>query len=115
MHAIASEPLTREERLEIFRIATRSLPHRYADQVKAGMTDPQLQSALEDVLGIFGGSGGPNQVCVTHQAAGLRIWGGRQTVNHVIVPPLFKGDQTLKMAREVYGISDPSHPQVALF
>lgn len=107
--------LSRQERLEVFRIATRALPKRYADEVAAGMTDDELGNALAEVLGIFGGSGGPNRPWVAYQGAGLKIWGGRTTINHYREPPLFKGTLTIAMAREVYRIADPAQRQASLF
>ena len=49
------------------------------------------------------------------QAAGLKIWADWNTV----VPdrdrkPIFQGAATIRMAREVYGIIDPTDAQMAL-
>lgn len=106
--------LSREDRELIFRIATKSLVHWYGDQFAAGMTDQQLSDALERALGIFGGSGGPDSPSITFKGAGLKIWGAWQVVNHVTTTPLFSGQATLDMAREVYGIPDPSKEQLSL-
>jgi hypothetical protein len=108
-------PLSQADREEAFRIATRALPKWYADEIAKGMTDAALASALEQVLGIFGGSCGPGRMDVAHQAAGLKIWGGWYFVNHHIEKPLFHGTKTLAMARHIYGISDPDNDQMALF
>ena len=99
----------------MFRIATKALPKWYADEIANGMTDAALTSALEQALGIFGGSCGPGRMDVAHQAAGLKIWGGWHIVNHHIEKPLFQGTKTLAMARHIYGIGDPDDSQMALF
>jgi hypothetical protein len=115
MDSSPSPPLTQAERIEVFRLATRGLVHRYGEQFKAGMNEAELRSALETSLGLFGGSGGPDGPSVSHTGAGLRIWGGRHTVNHHIQKPLFAGDVTVAMAREVYSISDPQSGRLKLF
>jgi hypothetical protein len=115
MDSSPSPPLTHVERTEIFKLATRGLVHRYGDQFKAGMTDADLRSAMAEALGLFGGSGGPDGPTVAYTGAGFRIWGGRHTVNHHKQKPLFAGDATVAMAREVYGISDPQNGQLKLF
>ena len=107
--------LTQADKEEVFRIATRALPRWYADQVAEGMSDGALTSALEQVLGIFGGSCGPGRMDVAHQAAGLKIWGGWHFVNHHTEKPLFQSIKTLVMARHIYGISDPDDDQMLLF
>ena len=78
------------------------------------MSDADLTDALEQVLGIFGGSCGPGRMDVAHQAAGLKIWGGWQIVNHHTEAPLFQGKKTLAMTRHIYGISDPENDQISL-
>lgn len=108
-------PLTQEDKENVFRIATRSLPARYSKEIAAGMTDEELISALEQVLGIFGGSDGPDRLSVTHKGAGLKIWGGWHIVNHVTEVPLLQGKQSLAMARLLYGITDPANLQMDLF
>lgn len=66
------------------------------------------------MFGIFGGSCGPDQLSVTYKASGLTIWGGWHITNHVTQAPLFKDQQTLDMARYLYGITDPDDPQLSL-
>lgn len=108
-------PLSQADKEEVFRISTRALPKWYADEVAKGMTDAALTSALEHVLGIFGGSCGPGRLDVAHQAAGLKIWGGWHLENHHTEKPLYSGTTTLAMARHIYGIRDPDEEQMALF
>lgn len=107
--------LSNTDKEEIFRIATRALPKWYAAAIAKGMTEAELTAALEQVLGIFGGSCGPGRMDVAHQAAGLKIWGGWHFVNHHTEKPLFKDAATLAMARHVYGIANPDDDQMALF
>ncbi|MCK0104264.1 hypothetical protein [Pseudohalocynthiibacter sp. F2068] len=78
------------------------------------MTDAELTAALEQVLGIFGGSCGPGRMDVAHQAAGLKIWGGWHFVNHHIETPLFQEGKTIAMARHIYSIADSDDGQMAL-
>ena len=106
--------LTQAERAEVFRLATRSLMTRYEDELAAGMSDAELKEALEKVLGIFGGSGGPGRLGVTFTGSGLRIWGGWHIINHCVEAPLFSGNASIAMAREIYGISNPDNKQLSL-
>jgi hypothetical protein len=114
MDSSPSPPLTQAERIEIFKLATRGLVHHYGEQFKAGMSDVDLRSALAESLGLFGGIGSPDGPSVAYTGAGFRIWGGRQTVNHHTQKPLFAGDATVAMPREIYGISDPQNGQLKL-
>jgi hypothetical protein len=111
----SQRPLTPTEKEEVFRIATRAFPKWYANAIPGGMTDSVLTSALEQVLGIFGGSSGPGRMDVAHQAAGLKIWGGWHFVNHHTEKPLYQGAKTLAMARHIYRVGDPDDDQMALF
>ena len=107
--------LTEADKEAVFRVATVSLPCRYADDFAKGMTDDQLANALRSVLGIFGGSGGPGKLSVSFTGSGLRIWGGWHVVNHVTEKPLFSGKATTTMARSVYRIADLKKKQMELF
>ncbi len=108
------KPLNRKDRIEVFRIATRSFIHHYGDQFTGGMKDIELEIALKSSLGIFGGSGGPDRLSVSYQGAGLKIWGGWHIVNHVTEAPIFSGNQTIAMAREIYKILHPNNKQMNL-
>ncbi len=107
--------LTEADKEWVFRTATASLPHGYATAMQAGMSDAELENALQVVLGNFGGSGGPGQPSIAFTGSGLRIWGGWQTVNHVTEKPLFAGKATIAMARRTYKIADPGKRQMDLF
>ncbi len=109
-----SDQLTQQERIEAFKLATKGLVNRYGSHFDQGMSDSELNAALEQVLGIFGGSGGPDRLSVSFKGAGLRIWAGRQSINHVEEKPLFSSTTTMAMAREVYGIANPEHEQMTL-
>ena len=108
-------PLKQEDKELAFRNATVSFPRQYADQIVTGMTDDELSQALQATLGIFGGSGGPDQLNVTHKGSGLKIWASWHVHNHVAEKPLFAGKATIAMAREVYGVADPEDGQMRLF
>lgn len=109
------ETLSLDEREQVFRRATSALPHWYAEKIERGMTDDELRSALAKVLGIFGGSGGPDCLSVCYQGAGLKIWGSWKTVNHCTTEPLFQGSKTVAMARHIYKIADLADQQLDLF
>ena len=108
-------PLTRADREQAFRQATRGFAERYAEEIARGMTDQELTHALELSFGIWGGSCGPGLMDVSHKASGLKIWGGWHFVNHTEEPPLFSGAATLAMARQIYEIADPDDLQLRLF
>ena len=113
--ATEQRAFTDADKTKVFRIATRRLPAVCGDKRTSGMTDEELTEALKLVLGEFGGCGGPETYSITFAAAGLRIWGGWQVVNHVLEKPLFAGKTTIAKAREVYGITDPNDKQLNLF
>ena len=79
-----------------------------------GMNDEELAKALAYEIGAFGGSGGPDSLCLTYQAAGLKIWIDWEIVNAHEWPPVFQGQATVAMARAVYRIKDPADKQLAL-
>lgn len=111
--------LTVEEKRYAFLKATGGCHaagrERWAEHARTGMTDEELTASLSRALGIFGGSGGPNCFHIVHQGSGLKIWASREVTNHVTTPPLFAGAATVAMAREVYGIADPTDNQMCLF
>ncbi len=108
-------PLSRADKDEAFRTATKALPKWYPDAAERGMTNEDLAAALERVLGIWGGSCGPGRMDVVFQGSGLKIWAGWHIVNHHEEKPLFKGKATIAMARHHYGITDPKDDQMSLF
>ena len=111
---VGAQPLSEADKAQIFRMATKAFPIRYAIEIETGMSDAELSAALSDILGIFGGSAGPNQPSIAYSGSGLRIWGAWHVVNHVQEKPLFEGAETLAMARLVYGIANPDDRQLSL-
>ncbi len=109
-----SKPLSQADKEQVFRIATRGFVHSFGDQFADGMSDGALWKALQEGLGIFGGTSGPGRLAVTYGGAGLKIWGSWTAVNHVTAAPLFSGNATLAMAREVYSIANPKDDQLSL-
>lgn len=107
--------LSQEDKEWVFRRATAGFEQRYSNKISKGMSDAELEQVLKASLGIFGGSGGPDQLSVTRQGSGLKIWGSWEVHNHVTATPLFAGKSTVAMARLVYGIIDPTGPQLQLF
>ncbi|MFM9850239.1 MAG: hypothetical protein ACKVP3_24165 [Hyphomicrobiaceae bacterium] len=113
-----TRPLTHDEKLCAFRRATGGFANagnRWAEAARTGLSDAHLEEALRYELGIMGGSGGPGQPSLAYQGAGLRIWASWDGINMVQDKPLFAGRATIAMAREVYGIRDPSDRQTSLF
>jgi len=113
-----TNPLTRDEKLWAFRKATNSMANsaaRWAERARTGLTDEELAQALAYELGIYGGSGARDQIDIAFQGAGLKIWASWESINLVQDTPIFAGKATIAMAREVYGIPDPSDRQITLF
>jgi len=109
-----TRPLSEADKEMIFRKATTSFPLKFKEEIENGMSDSGLETALKSVLGIFGGSGGPDQPSIAFSGTGLRIWGSWKTVNSVRDKPLFAGKQTVAMARQIYAIADPDDAQLRL-
>lgn len=115
---MSARPLTYADREWAFRLATSGFDanrHRWAEHAAAGLTDQQLQETLALQLGIFGGSGGPDQMDVAYQGAGLKIWAAWHVLNTVVEAPIFEGAATIAKAREFYSIRDPGNAQLQLF
>jgi len=113
-----TRPLTHDEKLWVFRKATNGFAgsnERWIERAVRGMTDDELAEALAFELGIMGGSCGPDCISIAFQGAGLKIWASWSHPNIVRDTPIFAGKATIAMAREVYGIPDPSDRQITLF
>jgi len=113
-----TRPLTEADRLAGFLRATGGMSRaadRWTERAAKGMTDTALAEALAYELGIFGGRGGPGELSLTYQGAGLKIWISWEVQNTHTTPPTFQGKATVAMARLVYGIKDPADAQLALF
>jgi hypothetical protein len=107
--------LTADERDEVMRLVTAGFARRYQAQIAVGMTDDQLRNALAEAFGIFGGFGHLHGYSATYQASGLKVWGAKHVVNHVIETPLCQGQLTVQLVRALYSIDDPSCAQPSLF
>jgi hypothetical protein len=70
------------------------------------MTNAQLTEALEFEIGECGGGGGPDTPDYHYRSSGLRIWGAWNSRSES-EEPVWKGQATLAMARQVYGIKTP--------
>jgi len=111
------KPLSYDDKVYAFKRATGGFAkshERWEKRAVSGLNDEALAEALKFELGIFGGSGGPDQMDITYQGAGLKIWAGWSVFNHHETKPIFEGQNTIEMARIVYGISDPDDDQLAL-
>ena len=111
---MAAHDLTEAEMQSGFRSATAALPKWFAKDVERGMTDEQLGEALKKCLGIWGGTGGPGLPWTEYTGSGIKIWVAREIGDMRGKPPLFKGAETISMARKVYRIADPAQKQMAL-
>ena len=106
--------LSHADKQDAFKRATNCLVSWYGDKIESGVCDEELNELLARALGIAGGSAGPGRINVSYKGAGLRIWASWGYYNEFTDKPIFSGQQTVKMAREVYGISDPSNHQLGL-
>lgn len=90
-------------------------PERWKQRAATGLTDEQLAEALRFEIGIFGGASGPDRMATAHQGAGLKIWASwNGWIDTGKEKPIFAGDATVRMAREVFGINDPEDGQMRL-
>jgi hypothetical protein len=109
-------PLTDDEKVWAFRRAAEGMegaPKRWAERVSSGLTDEQLEDALQYEFGSMGGSSRDN-VGVTYAGDGLKVWADRRMGSRSR-PPMLEGKTTLAFARRVYGITDPDDKQMWLF
>jgi hypothetical protein len=112
---VATRPLSEADKIAAFRACTRSLPERYREEIAAGMTDAELARALEQVLGIFGGCSARRGVpSLTYKGAGLKIWAGWEYADPQD-KPIFAGQATIDLARQLYRIPNPEDGQLRLF
>jgi hypothetical protein len=107
--------LTETDKLAGFKACTGGLPKWHAEQIAAGMTDAELASVLEQVIGIMGGQSARKSCpAVSYRGAGLKIWVAWDWPDENL-PPNFAGATTIAVAREVYGIRNPEERQLQLF
>ncbi len=110
--------MTNDDKKKAFIRAVNNMQdaeNRWKERAEIGLTDEQLSQALRYELGIAGGSGGRDALSIAYEGSGLKIWAGWQNINPYMDQPIFEGQKTVKMARIVFGIADPSDKQMALF
>lgn len=110
--------LTEEEKRSAFLRAVSGFQgskDRWAKRIQTGLNDDALAKALKYELGHFGGSGGRDSLNIAYQGDGLKIWAGSYSLNPCTDDPILEGTQTIKMARYVLNIADPSNLQIDLF
>jgi len=88
---------------------------RWIKRAQTGLDDEALKAALKYELGTFGGSGSRDSLNIAYQGDGLKIWAGSYSLNPCTDAPIFEGTQTIKMARYMFNIADPSDLQIDLF
>jgi len=107
--------VTPKDKVAAFKAVTPRFYRDYQYMFEKGMSDAEIETALKDQFGDFGSRGGPGQLHITQQAAGLKIWISWHIHNHVREEPALVGTGTIAMAREVYGIVNSDDGQLALF
>jgi len=116
MESEIDETLSDDEKARALRLAAESVEGaktRWAERIASGQTNEQLARALEYEFGEMGGCSSEN-IGVTYQRSGLKIWADH-CIGSRSRPPILEGAATLRLAREVYGISDPDEKQGRLF
>lgn len=110
--------LSPDDIIEALKRATNSYEgaqDRWQERARQGLTDKQLEAELAYELGIAGGSGSMNDLCIAYQRSGLKIWAGWHGADRYSGGPVLEGKRTMMLAREVYGIADPTDAQLAMF
>lgn len=119
MPAINQKTLSETDKRIAFIAATHTFSNaksRWQRRREDGLTDGQLEAALQYELGIAGGRSGSDKCpYIEYQGAELKIWAAWSSINPYETEPIFKGADTVRMAREIYGIKDPSQNQMDLF
>lgn len=108
-------PVTPKDKVAAFKAVTPRFYYDNQHRFEEGMSDAEIELALKDQFGDFGSRGGPGQLHITQQAAGLKIWISWHIHNHVREEPVLAGTGTIAMAREVYGINNSDDGQMVLF
>lgn len=112
------KPLTDKDKYRGFRRAVTSFSgaaERWQERASTGMTNADLHEALRQELGIAGGSGGRDSLRVSYEGSGLKVWVSWMSHNTYIDEPTFQGEQSARIAREIFNISDPDDNQLDLF
>jgi len=109
------KPVTPQDKVAAFIAVTPRFFRENQHMFEEGMSDAEIEFALKDQFGDFGSRGGPDQLHITQQATGLKIWISWYIHNYVREEPALVGDNTIAMAREIYGITNPNDGQMAFF
>ena len=112
--------LTEDDKRRGFLYVTNRMEgseQRWKERATKGMTADQLGAALANEIGEEGGGSSMWEDVPAHhvKGAGLQIWLSWDFPRCHQDRPVFKGAETIAMAREVYGIADPAKPQLDLF
>lgn len=111
--------LSDEDLIKAFRRATSSVAkadQRWKERARQGLTDEQLSEALSYELGMIGGEMSDEISWLEYQGEGLKIWASKGWfISRHRDTPILQGADTIRMAREVYSIRDPSKLQLGLF
>ena len=111
--------LTEDDKLNAFLAAVTCMQgatERWAERSALGLNDEELAAALAYELGTAGGSCGFSQrPNINYQQAGLKIWVSWISNLPMREEPVFQGQHTIKTARRVFEINDPSDRQISLF
>lgn len=110
--------LTEQEKRSAFLRAVcgfQGSKDRWEKRIQTGLDDEGLKKALKYELGHFGGSGSRDSINIAYQGDGLKIWAGSYDLNPCKDAPILEGTQTIKMARYVFNLADPSNLQIDLF
>ena len=114
-HDLAERPLADADMIAAFKACTRSFPERYRAQIAAGMTDAELARALDEVIGILGGASARTEIpAIAYKGAGLKTWASWDSPD-MRDRPIFAGEATVALARQLYAIPNPSDMQMRLF
>lgn len=110
--------LSQRDIMDALKRATTSFEgaeERWQRRAKDGLTDEELEEALRYEIGIAGGSSAKDILSVEYQRSGLKIWAAWEGTNAYRDCPVLEGRRTMLLAREVYGIADPSDEQLTMF
>lgn len=101
--------------LEIALTNAQGAKARWVERAKTGLDDKDMAKAVRYEIGIAGGSGGRGDLKTHYEGVGLKVWGAWQSFNHCIEEPVFQGSATIKAARLLFGVKEPSDMQLDLF
>lgn len=109
------KPVTPKDKVAAFTAVTPRFFRDYQHMFEGGMSDAEIESALKNQFGDFGSRGAADQLYITYQSSGLKLWVSWHIHNYVQEEPTLFGIRTIAMAREIYGITNPDDVQMAFF